>query len=66
MTLRRLDLRSRTGATVLAVVRGDEPMTSPAADLEFEADDVLVLVGGHAALDAAFDILEELVAVADS
>jgi CPA2 family monovalent cation:H+ antiporter-2 len=66
MTLRRLDLRSRTGATVLAVVRGDEPMTSPAADLEFEADDVLVLVGGHAALDAAFDILEELVPVADS
>ncbi|MBZ0113839.1 MAG: cation:proton antiporter [Thermoanaerobaculia bacterium] len=59
-TLRSLDLRSRTGATVLAVVRGDAPMTSPAADLEFEPHDVLVLVGGHAALDAAFDILEEL------
>jgi CPA2 family monovalent cation:H+ antiporter-2 len=58
-TLRGLELRRRTGATVLAVVRGDQPLTSPAADLELESDDVLVLVGGHAEIEQAFRLLEE-------
>jgi CPA2 family monovalent cation:H+ antiporter-2 len=56
-SLRDLDLRRRTGATVLAVVREDESHPNPAADTVLEAGDDLVLVGSHAEIDRAFDLL---------
>ncbi len=56
-SLRDLDLRRRTGATVLAIVREDEPFPNPAADTVLEAGDDLVLVGSHAEIDRAFDLL---------
>jgi CPA2 family monovalent cation:H+ antiporter-2 len=56
-SLRDLDLRRRTGATVLAVVREDEPHPNPAADTVLEAGDDLVLVGSHAEIDRAFVLL---------
>ncbi|HSK79485.1 MAG TPA: cation:proton antiporter [Thermoanaerobaculia bacterium] len=57
-SLRDLDLRKRTGATILAVVRGERPITSPSPDLLLEAGDDLVLMGSHAAIESAFDTLE--------
>lgn len=56
-TLRDLDLRRHTGATVLAVVRGERPTPNPAPDTALEAGDDLVLVGSHAEIDRAFDLL---------
>ncbi|HSN87707.1 MAG TPA: TrkA C-terminal domain-containing protein, partial [Thermoanaerobaculia bacterium] len=57
-SLRDLDLRKRTGATIIAVVRGERPITSPSPDLLLEAGDDLVLMGSHAAIESAFDTLE--------
>ena len=57
-TLAELDLRRRAGATVIAVVRGEESRTNPPADFRFEVGDDLVLVGSHAEIDAAFALLE--------
>ena len=57
-TLRDLDLRRSSGASVIAVVRGERSMVSPPADLALEAGDCLVLVGGHAEIDAAFVFLD--------
>ncbi|TMQ57622.1 MAG: hypothetical protein E6K76_09960 [Candidatus Eisenbacteria bacterium] len=56
-TLGRLDLRGRTRALVIAVVREGKHHLSPEPDFEFRAGDILVLVGDHAALEAAFGIL---------
>jgi CPA2 family monovalent cation:H+ antiporter-2 len=56
--LKELDLRRRTGATVIAVVRGEESFTNPGPELTLEAGDVLVLVGSHAELEAAMALLE--------
>ncbi len=56
-SLRELDLRRRTGATVLSVVRGETPMSNPTPDLCLEAGDALVLVGAHAQVEAAFAVL---------
>ncbi len=56
-TLRDLDLRHETGATVLAVVRGEAPEPNPAPDTVLETGDDLVLVGSHAEIDRAFDLL---------
>jgi len=57
-TLAQLDLRGRTGALVIAIVRDGKPRISPEPDLELVAGDILVLVGDHQALEAAFRILE--------
>jgi len=56
-SLRDLDLRRRTGATVLAIVHDAEPHSNPAADTVLEAGDDLVLVGSHAEIDRAVDLL---------
>ena len=53
-TLGDLDLRGRTGATVIAVVRGEESFTSPGADFEVREQDTLVLVASHRDIDRAF------------
>jgi CPA2 family monovalent cation:H+ antiporter-2 len=58
-TLAELDLRRRTGATVIAVVRGEAPTLTPAADHRLAEGDELVLVGAHAELEAAFVALVE-------
>ncbi|MCG8462141.1 MAG: cation:proton antiporter, partial [Holophagales bacterium] len=57
-TLRELDLRRSSGASVIAVVRGESSRVSPSADLALESGDCLVLVGGHAEIDAAFVLLD--------
>jgi K+:H+ antiporter len=53
-TLGALDLRGRTGATVIAVVRGEDSFTSPGADFGIQEQDTLVLVASHRDIDRAF------------
>jgi CPA2 family monovalent cation:H+ antiporter-2 len=58
-TLAALDLRRRSeGASVIAVVREGKALASPSPDLELRANDNLVLVGSHAALENACTILQ--------
>lgn len=56
-TLGALDLRGRTGATVIAVVRGEESFSSPGADFGIGEQDTLVLVASHRDMDRAFRYL---------
>ncbi len=56
-TLGDLDLRGKTGATVIAVVRGEESSTGPGADFKIEEQDTLVLVASHRDIDRAFAYL---------
>jgi monovalent cation:H+ antiporter-2, CPA2 family len=56
-TLRELDLRAATGASIIALVRDGKPITNPGPDLKFEPNDVLVLVGTHAQIDKAKALL---------
>jgi CPA2 family monovalent cation:H+ antiporter-2 len=57
-TLGGLDLRGRTRALVIAVVRDGAHHVSPDPSFAFREGDILVLVGDHAALDAAFALLD--------
>ncbi len=57
-SLRELELRRRTGGTVIALVRGREATPNPSPDFRLEAGDVLVLVGSHGEIDAAGRELE--------
>jgi CPA2 family monovalent cation:H+ antiporter-2 len=56
-TLAELRVRERTGASVIAVVRGEQSHTNPAGDFRLEAGDSVVLVGSHAEIRRAFDVL---------
>lgn len=60
-TLRDLNLRNLTGASVIAIVRKDKPITNPSIDFGIETGDILVLIGSHAQIDAAFDLLSPTV-----
>jgi len=56
--LKDIGLRTKTGATVIAVVRGDDSFTSPGADFKIEAGDTLVLVANHRDMDRSFAYLD--------
>jgi CPA2 family monovalent cation:H+ antiporter-2 len=56
-TLRGIDLRKKTGATVIAVVRGDQSFAGPGAEFGIEAGDTLVLVANHRDMNRAFQFL---------
>jgi monovalent cation:H+ antiporter-2, CPA2 family len=58
-TLKDLDIRRTSGATVLAIVRSGEAVTNPGIDFRLEADDILVLLGAHKELDAAVGLLTQ-------
>jgi CPA2 family monovalent cation:H+ antiporter-2 len=56
-SLDEIDLRSRTGVTVIAVVRDGKSTHNPAPGFRLAAADVLVLLGSHKGLDDAIQIL---------
>ncbi len=56
-SLAELNLRGLTGATVLAIRRGDQGVLIPTAQEVLRTDDVLALAGTHEAIDAARDVL---------
>lgn len=55
-SLAELNLRGRTGATVLAIIRAGKPVV-PSADQHLEDGDVLAVAGTHDAIDAATTML---------
>lgn len=56
-SLQEIDLGSRTGVTIIAVVREGKSFHNMAPDFTLETGDRLVLLGGHEALDGAGQIL---------
>ncbi len=58
-SLAELNLRGRTGATVVAVARGDARIVFPEATTRLFAGDLLALTGSQDAIRAARMILEE-------
>src|SRR3990172_3218276 len=58
-TVKDLDLRKKTGATIIAIARGNAAHTNPAPEFRIEAGDILVLLGSHAQLAEAFALLSD-------
>ena len=58
-TLAGINLRGRTGATVLAIRRGGEGLLVPTGRELLQADDVLAVAGTHESVDAARALLAE-------
>jgi TrkA domain protein len=51
------EFRTRTGASIVAVLRGDTPLPSPGPDHRFEAGDVAVAVGTREGLAQLRELL---------
>jgi CPA2 family monovalent cation:H+ antiporter-2 len=58
-TIGELNLRSKTDATIIAIVRKGTTITTPSAKDILQAGDTLVITGTHKAVDIAFDLLSE-------
>lgn len=56
-TLGELDLRRKTGATVIAVTRQDNMEVTPGPDFKLESEDILVLLGSPESIDSAIEYL---------
>ena len=56
-TLRDLNLRQQTGATIIAVIRDDQAITNPDAGFELKEGDMMVLWGAHQQLADAEKML---------
>lgn len=50
-------IRTRTGVSVVAVIRGDDPYPAPGPDFHIEVGDTLVVVGTPQGIELVADIL---------
>ncbi|MFW5691487.1 MAG: cation:proton antiporter regulatory subunit [Chloroflexota bacterium] len=57
-SLADLDIYSKTGAFVVAVVRSDEVIPSPPADFALLAGDTAVVVGKPESIEATFNLMQ--------
>lgn len=58
-TLGDARIRTRTGASIVAVVRGGQVNASPTPDFRFAAGDIVVVVGDEETTAAAADVLAD-------
>jgi CPA2 family monovalent cation:H+ antiporter-2 len=56
-TIGELNLREKTDATIIAIVRKGTTIITPTAKDILQAGDTLVITGSHKAVDEAFDLL---------
>ena len=56
-TLQNFPLRTQTGASVVAIMRGDEAIPNPGVDTVFEPGDTVLIVGSHEQCEAARELI---------
>jgi len=56
-SLKEIDLRAKTSATVISVIRDNQFVPNPSGEFTIRQNDLLVLFGTHNAIDRAIEIL---------
>ena len=56
-TLAELNIRAKTDATILAIIREGKTISNPASSEKLISGDTLVITGTHKAVDSAFNFL---------
>jgi len=56
-SIKDIDLKAQTGATIINIIRNNETITNPPSDFVLQAADQLILFGSHAAIDAALKMM---------
>jgi CPA2 family monovalent cation:H+ antiporter-2 len=60
-SLKEINLRAKTGATIIAIVRKDKTITNPSAEEKLQPNDTLVITGNHKAVDDAVELLSGII-----
>ena len=56
-SIKELNLRQVTGATIIAIIRDGKNITNPSGSEKIKCGDMLVLYGNHLSVDKAIDLL---------
>jgi TrkA domain protein len=56
-TIADAQVRSRTGVSIVAVLRGEQPFAAPEPNFQFESGDYLVVVGTAKGIEGVVDLL---------
>jgi Trk K+ transport system NAD-binding subunit len=56
-TIGELRLRSRTGASIIAIRRGMQLLTNPGAEVVLEPEDVIVMLGNPDQIESAIELI---------
>jgi K+/H+ antiporter YhaU regulatory subunit KhtT len=59
-TIADTNMRSRTGATVMAIIRNGHEIFSPPADFTLQENDMLIIVGNTGAKELAKELINEI------
>ncbi len=57
-SLRDLNLKALSGATIINIIRNNETITHPPGEFVLQAADQLIIFGSHRAIDLALEILK--------
>ena len=57
-TLGNFPLRTETGASIVAIMRGEQSIPNPDVSAEFKAKDTVLLIGSHEQTAAARELIE--------
>ncbi|MBI5682866.1 MAG: cation:proton antiporter [Deltaproteobacteria bacterium] len=57
-TLSQMEFRKRTGVSIIAVIRRQRAKANPPPDFMIEAGDILVMLGSHAEMESAVNLLK--------
>ena len=56
-SIREIDLKARTGAMIINIIRDHSTITNPPGEFVFHTADQLVLFGSHSAIDLSLNVL---------
>jgi CPA2 family monovalent cation:H+ antiporter-2 len=56
-SIKEINLKAKSGATIINVIRNNKTITTPSSDFIFEVSDQLILFGSHSAIDLGLKIL---------
>ncbi len=56
-SIRQVDLKAKSGAMIINIIRNNENITNPPSDFVFKTSDQIIFFGSHAAIDKALTIL---------
>ncbi|MCX7877890.1 MAG: cation:proton antiporter [Ignavibacteria bacterium] len=56
-TIAELDIRAKTGATIISVIRGRESFPNPSSDFKIRQGDIVLMLGTRGQIEKAIEIL---------
>lgn len=60
-TLKELDLRTRTGSTIISIVRNNDAINSPGSHFKIQDGDQIIIFGNHISIDNTLEFFKKAI-----